>query len=106
MRLSLLPAELLGLLLSASLDIRYAFASPSVNVALQASFNAPPYILELLLVPSLFNDPVDICTDTRPGRQLQKKIRPPTSPSLIELLKGVSRIVRPIRNSIIPFSRC
>ena len=52
MRLSLLPAELLGLFLSASVNVRHAFASPSVNVALQASFNAPPYILELLLVLS------------------------------------------------------
>ena len=52
MRLSLLPAELLGLLLSASLTVRHPLASPSVNVALQASFDAPPYILELLLVLS------------------------------------------------------
>ncbi|KAF6218705.1 hypothetical protein HO133_006056 [Letharia lupina] len=49
MRLSLLPSELLGLLIvSSSFTARHAFASPTVNVALQASFNAPPYILELL----------------------------------------------------------
>lgn len=48
MRLSLLPEELLVFLFSASLSVRHAIASPSVNVALQASFNAPPYILELL----------------------------------------------------------
>lgn len=51
MRLSLLPSELLGVLLGlSSLTPYYAFAGPTVNVALQASFNAPPYILELLFV--------------------------------------------------------
>ena len=51
MRLSLLPAELLGVLLvSSSSTARRVLAGPSVNVALQASFSAPPYILELLLV--------------------------------------------------------
>ena len=51
MRLSLLPSELLGLLTSLSYFPLFAVsASPTVNVALQASFNAPPYILELLLV--------------------------------------------------------
>ena len=51
MRLSLLPPELLGFILGlSSFKAQYAFASPTVNVALQASFNAPPYILELLLV--------------------------------------------------------
>lgn len=49
MRLSLLPPELLGALLGlSSFTGQYAFAGPTVNVALQASFNAPPYILELL----------------------------------------------------------
>ena len=51
MRLSLLPSEVLEVLLGLSSFIaQYAFAGPTVNVALQASFNAPPYILELLLV--------------------------------------------------------
>lgn len=51
MRLSLLPPELLGVLLASScFPARHALAGPTVNVALQASFNAPPYILELLLV--------------------------------------------------------
>ena len=51
MRLSLLPSELLGVLLgSSSFTARHVLAGPTVNVALQASFNAPPYILELLLV--------------------------------------------------------
>lgn len=51
MRVSLLPSELLGVLLASSyFTARHAFAGPTVNVALQASFNAPPYILELLLV--------------------------------------------------------
>ena len=60
MRFNLLPPELLGLLLaSGSLFPRCSVAGPAVNVALQASFNAPPYILELLLVmflSSLFED--------------------------------------------------
>jgi hypothetical protein len=50
MRFFLLPPELLGILLSLSHNVGRVFAGPSVNVALQASFNAPPYILELLLV--------------------------------------------------------
>ena len=51
MRLSLLPSELLGFIFGLSVfKAQSAFASPTVNVALQASFNAPPYILELLLV--------------------------------------------------------
>ena len=51
MRLSLLPIELLGFILGlSSFEAQYAYAGPTVNVALQASFNAPPYILELLLV--------------------------------------------------------
>ena len=51
MRLSLLPSELLGFILGlSSFKAQYAYAGPTVNVALQASFNAPPYILELLLV--------------------------------------------------------
>lgn len=51
MRPSLLPSELLAVLLGvSSFTAKYAFAGPTVDVALQASFNAPPYILELLLV--------------------------------------------------------
>lgn len=51
MRLSSLPFELLGFVLGfSSFKAQYAFAGPTVNVALQASFNAPPYILELLWV--------------------------------------------------------
>lgn len=51
MHFSLLPSELLSVLLvSSSFTARHALAGPTVNVALQASFNAPPYILELLLV--------------------------------------------------------
>ena len=42
------PQELLGLLLLTTSIIDHAAAGPSVNVALQASFDAPPYILELL----------------------------------------------------------
>lgn len=49
MRPYLLPSELLTLLLVSSSSIAWhALAGPTVNVALQASFNAPPYILELL----------------------------------------------------------
>ncbi|KAL9125567.1 MAG: hypothetical protein Q9217_005248, partial [Psora testacea] len=49
MLFSSLPQELIGLLLlSTSSGIQRAIANPAVNVALQASFNAPPYLLELL----------------------------------------------------------
>lgn len=55
MRLSLLPSELLRVLLvSSPFTARHALAGPSVNVALQASFSAPPYILELLSVTIKF----------------------------------------------------
>ncbi len=51
MRFNILPPELLRLLIvSGAFIARYGAASPAVNVALQASFNAPPYILELLSV--------------------------------------------------------
>ena len=51
MRLFLLPYELLGVLVvSSTFTARRALAGPTVNVALQASFDAPPYILELLSV--------------------------------------------------------
>ena len=51
MRVHILPPELLGLLFfSGTFITRKALASPTVNVALQASFDAPPYILELLQV--------------------------------------------------------
>ena len=53
MRLSMLLPKLLGVLLSLSCNIGHVLASPSVNVALQASFSAPPYILELLLVTAV-----------------------------------------------------
>ncbi len=46
-----LPKELIGLLFLVITPNRHGtLADPAVNVALQASFNAPPYILELLLV--------------------------------------------------------
>lgn len=54
MRLSLLPPELLGVLLATfSFNARPISGSAAVNVALQASFNAPPFILELLFVTSV-----------------------------------------------------
>ena len=47
----LLPPELLRLILSVGVFIApCVLAGPAVNVALQASFDAPPYILELLSV--------------------------------------------------------
>ncbi len=56
MRFNLLPPELLGLLLiSGPLHNQQVLASPTVNVALQASFNAAPYILELLFVTSILH---------------------------------------------------
>ena len=62
MRLSLLPSELFGVLLGvSSFTAQHAYAGPTVNVALQASFNAPPYILELLLVT--LNIQMQLCVD-------------------------------------------
>lgn len=82
MRFSVLPQEVLGLVLtSIFLHSQRVSASPAINVALQASFNAPPYILELLLVTLLLHCFLSIVTDRRAGKQLQKKIAPPTSPS-------------------------
>ena len=49
--LSFLPRELARLLLISSvLNASRVSADLAVNVALQASFNSPPYLLELLLV--------------------------------------------------------
>ena len=46
-----LPSELVRVLLVSSvLNAARVSAGPAVNVALQASFNSPPYLLELLLV--------------------------------------------------------
>lgn len=52
MRLNLLPSEVAGILLTFASQsiVRHVLAGPAVNVALQASFNASPYILELLSV--------------------------------------------------------
>ena len=47
MLLNLLPWELIATLL---IPTPVALASTAVNVALQASFRSPPYLLELLLV--------------------------------------------------------
>lgn len=45
-----LPAALLA---SISLPYLFVSATPSVNVALKASFNAAPYLVELLYVSML-----------------------------------------------------
>lgn len=47
MLLYLLPWELIATLLIPTQEV---FASTAINVALQASFHSPPYLLELLLV--------------------------------------------------------
>ena len=47
MLLQLLPW---GLIVTLLIPTQEAFASTAVNVALQASFHSPPYLLELLLV--------------------------------------------------------
>ena len=65
MRLSLLPSELLGVLLASPwFSARHALAGPTVNVALQASFDAPPYILELLLVTQIPDEALHGKTDS------------------------------------------
>ena len=82
MLLRLLPPDLLGLLVVSSvLTPSFILASPAVNVALQASFDAPPYILELLLVTMTSYFIQDNAADTILERQLQKKMRPLTSHS-------------------------
>lgn len=50
MRLHKLPGELLAIavLSSSNILVQQTLASPTVNVGLQASFNSPPYLLELL----------------------------------------------------------
>lgn len=47
MLLHLLPWELIATLIIPTQEV---LASTAVNVALQASFHSPPYLLELLLV--------------------------------------------------------
>ena len=47
MLLQLLPWELIGALLICTQTVS---GKSAINVALQASFNSPPYLLELLLV--------------------------------------------------------
>ena len=57
MMISCLTQELNRLLLlSIPLIVKGAVAIPSINVALQASFPAPPYLLELLYVLQLVNE--------------------------------------------------
>ena len=93
MRLSLLPSELLGFLLASSiLPYRIALASSVVNVALQASFNASPYILELLFVTSTYS--TYWVADPSVEKLPLKRIRLHTSPSLTASRKAASRIVQ------------
>ena len=93
MRLSLLPSELLGFILGlSSFGSQYAHAGPTVNVALQASFNAPPYILELLLVTLniQIQSPYKM-SDIIPEKQPRKKTRLPIFPFSTESLKDALR---------------
>lgn len=107
MRFNLLPPELLGLLLiSGSFYNQRVSASLAVNVALQASFNAASYILELLFVTCIFHCFSNTKAETCAGRQLQKKIVPPTSPFLTELPRGTSRIAVQIKSYITRFYSC
>ncbi len=56
MYLSFFPWELVCVLLvSSALNCVRVSAGPAVNVALEASFNSPPYLLELLLVTTRFS---------------------------------------------------
>lgn len=92
MQLFLMPAELLGLLfILGPLISLPVSASPAVNVALQASFNAPPYILELLSVIFAIIHVVRLKL-TSLGRLLQRRTALPISPSSIESRTGTFRI--------------
>jgi len=58
MRLLQLPGELLAvaLLSTSNIALQRVVASPNVNVELQASFQSPPYLLELLYVHPIIPD--------------------------------------------------
>ena len=94
MQFRMLPSELLQLLLASAAFIpSRGLASPAINVALQASFNAPPYILELLLVTFIFSFlERRILAESWTEKRLQRKIRLHTFPSLTVSLKAVSPI--------------
>jgi len=104
MRFNFLPPELLALLLvSHSFHRQRVSANSAVNVALQASFNGPPYILELLSVTLILHCFVSIEADCRAGRQLQKRIVPRIFPSWTESPRGTLRIAVLIKSYIIHF---
>jgi hypothetical protein len=89
------------LLLSASRFIG-ALAGPSINVALRASFDSAPYLVELLYVESLCdsyaaNPPQRNCS----RRELHRILSPPRSRSgrLLRQSENVSRTLLLIRRS-------
>ena len=78
-----LPTGLLHLLLvSSALNGARVAAGPAVNVALQASFNSPPYLLELLLVTTRHSISVKHGAEIRIAKPQRKKTRPLISHSL------------------------
>lgn len=83
------PLWSLGLATALSTATQCAVASKAVNVALQASFRSPPYLLELLLVTISLPCPRDKILMFI-EKQLRKKTRRRTSLSLTELQKGAS----------------
>lgn len=104
MRFNLLPPELLGLLLaSGAFHNQRVSASPAVNVALQASFNAAPYILELLFVTFILHCFLSIQAEHSAERQLRKRMVPPIFPSWTESPRGTLRIAVQIKSYIIRF---
>ena len=102
MRLYQLPAELLAVALlgSSNTIVQQIFASPTVNVGLQASFNSPPYLLELLYDYTKDLSAIDaVILLTFSEKLRRKKIPQPTSLSLTGLLKDTSRNAPPTMSS-------
>lgn len=79
----LLQNSVAGGLLCAALFTPLTGASPSINVALETSFSAAPYLVELLYGP---DHPFALCDEMLtyfPGRQQLSRIPPHTFPSSI-----------------------
>lgn len=101
MRGSLWP---LGLATAFLTTIHHTVASKAVNVALQASFRSPPYLLELLLVT--MNLPYLKCKSlSYIEKQLQRKIQRLTSLCWIESRKDVSSTAIQTRTFTSPLYR-
>ena len=80
-------------------------AGPSVNVALQASFNAPPYIIELLSVSLKLFLEAHTDANVRVERPSPKRTQQHTFPYLTELPRGDLRNAAVMKTCIKPSSK-